>query len=794
MRKLFLIFIPFLLLINAFSQNGQEPQLVNNIVYEKVYLHVDRESYAPREDIWFKAYLVSGISNRLIQGYKNVYVQLVAEDGNVVDDRLILMNNGVAQGDFQIPFDIPEGQYTLRAFTEYQKNFGEESYFHKKIWIAAMKRQYEDRTEIEPAAIDVGFYPEGGTLVLNASNTVAFKAINDKGQGIEVSGYILNDIGDTITPFRTSYLGMGKFALMPLPGRKYRAVLDNFPEFNHQFTNIQSDGVALRVRDEITKVKFGVARNFNNTAQQNLKLSASHKGVDLFTERIEISGFSGELEVPKGKFPLGISKISLINEAGEILAERLIFINGDNAHVVDVKATESTVFSRNKVEVNLNALLAPGDSISGGLSVSVINRDYLTRDGYVSNIKSFLLIDSELKGPIESSASFFTDEEGITSAEKLDLLMLVHGWRSYLWPEIVSNEPAGLTGWEDIGITVKGHVKRLFKNEVVANGKVILGPISGLTFLELFTDEEGKFQFDRLFLRDSSTLMIQAKLFSGRNRTQVFIDEIYIPEKTADSEMIDSVILDPIVPDSYFSMSFSKLEAERKYAIESGTYWLEEVEIVTGKRKAVLDLSEEAERTYGTPSRRFVITEDDNTYLNIYDYLEGKLPGVVVSGSTISIRGGMTPTILLDDVINDMIDIATIPMGDIDHIDIFMSGAQMAAFGSRGADGIIAIYSKMGSINTDFERYIKGRTTTVVDGFQAPRQFYSPKYNLEQAESKVPDFRPTLYWNPFVQLSEGKNAIEFYASDFNSRYLVLVEGISDKGVICTGVGEFRVTK
>ncbi|MFW6310187.1 MAG: hypothetical protein ACOC1D_03715, partial [Prolixibacteraceae bacterium] len=65
-------------------------------LYEKLYLHIDRELYQPGDDIWFKSYLVSGVNHQLIPGFKNIYVQLLAEDGEIIDQLLMLSTSGVS--------------------------------------------------------------------------------------------------------------------------------------------------------------------------------------------------------------------------------------------------------------------------------------------------------------------------------------------------------------------------------------------------------------------------------------------------------------------------------------------------------------------------------------------------------------------------------------------------------------------------------------------------------------------------------------------------------------------------
>src|SRR5690606_31531881 len=127
-------------------------------------------------------------------GFKNIYVELVAEDGRVIDQRLMLSAYGVSNNDFHLPDTLSAGQYTLRAYTRYLQNFGEESLFHQKIAVSrttdtpVVKEEKE-----EQKAIDISFLPEGGHLVLNAANYIAFKAIDESGRGIQVSGRIMDE-------------------------------------------------------------------------------------------------------------------------------------------------------------------------------------------------------------------------------------------------------------------------------------------------------------------------------------------------------------------------------------------------------------------------------------------------------------------------------------------------------------------------------------------------------------------------------------------------------------------------
>jgi hypothetical protein len=62
-------------------------------------------------------------------------------------------------------------------------------------------------------------------------------------------------------------------------------------------------------------------------------------------------------------------------------------------------------------------------------------------------------------------------------------------------------------------------------------------------------------------------------------------------------------------------------------------------------------------------------------------------------------------------------------------------------------------------------------------------RFISPEYSSSQAkESRVPDYRNTLYWNPHVEPGpEGKVSVEFWSSDFRSDFEISIQGMTSDG-------------
>ena len=66
-------------------------------------------------------------------------------------------------------------------------------------------------------------------------------------------------------------------------------------------------------------------------------------------------------------------------------------------------------------------------------------------------------------------------------------------------------------------------------------------------------------------------------------------------------------------------------------------------------------------------------------------------------------------------------------------------------------------------------------------GWQRPAKFYVPKYETKASKSKFEPMRSTLHWEPALDVRDGRASFEFYTSDHQVPYSVILEGITDKG-------------
>lgn len=106
-----------------------------NYPVEKVYLQLDKPYYAVGDDIWFKAYVTLGPQHKL-SALNNILNVELLDDRDSIKQRIKLpLVSGLTWGDFALSDTLPEGNYRIRAYTNWMRNFGDEYFFDKVITV-----------------------------------------------------------------------------------------------------------------------------------------------------------------------------------------------------------------------------------------------------------------------------------------------------------------------------------------------------------------------------------------------------------------------------------------------------------------------------------------------------------------------------------------------------------------------------------------------------------------------------------------------------------------------------------
>ena len=101
---------------------------------EKIYVHTDKPYYVVGDTIWLKAYLTVGAKHQLSSLSGAVYVDLINEGDSIANTLKLPVTAGMAMGNIVLhDSTIREGNYRLRAYTEWMRNAGAD-YFYDRIF------------------------------------------------------------------------------------------------------------------------------------------------------------------------------------------------------------------------------------------------------------------------------------------------------------------------------------------------------------------------------------------------------------------------------------------------------------------------------------------------------------------------------------------------------------------------------------------------------------------------------------------------------------------------------------
>ncbi|MDP4273287.1 MAG: TonB-dependent receptor plug domain-containing protein [Bacteroidota bacterium] len=780
LKVLMIWILPFWLLSIAFYRDLDDKRMVRirsqlakfNDEYpqERAYLHSDRNAYYSGEDMWFKAYVVAGEDNLPDRLSKNLYVELVNFNNQVAMTEILHLENGLGYGDFHLSDTLQEGNYQLRAYTSWMRNFGEFFFFSKQIKISnpntrtfltrenlRENRKANRKLKGNIVSFDLQFFPEGGYLVEGIQSRLAFKAINGLGSGVDVSGKIVDQKGNEVAQFKSRHLGMGSLLFTPQHDKKYYAVVETPEKVKSKFELpvARPRGIVMNVDasfKDYVQVEVTTNRPSSNDEYYNdIILVGQVRNKIYFMTKGNLKEKSLSFKILKKLFPTGIVQLTLFDGRSDPQCERLFFINHQDGMKVEIYPDHPSYQPREKVVLSIKVTDAEGRPLASNLSMSVT--DLNKSDVQKANICTGLLLSSDLQGLIEYPVYYFENESAKTQ-EDLDNLLLTQGWRRFVWKDILADKFPKIKFTKETGISVSGQITRDFFRIPYSGAKVTLTLLNKYNdFFVATTDAKGRFNFENLNYRDTMSVRIEALKPSGRKNLLIYLDEANPPE-----------VKNNIVSES--KIGHSKIRRKKEKLIR------EEDKMPT----------DGIPRLYSKPSNTLIIKDNEiASYSNIFQYLQGRVPGVNVTGDNVVIRGPNSlylpqdPLYLIDGIPVDKQMVASMSPLDVERIEI-LKGPDASIYGSRGANGVIAIYTKRGFA-------VKRGIDFQMLGYHNAREFYVPKYSSVKDNLKT-DFRTTIYWNPnMVTDDQGMAKVSFYNSDATTTFRVIVEGISASGKV-----------
>ena len=244
---------------------------------------------------------------------------------------------------------------------------------------------------------DVKFFPEGGALLTVAHQNIAFKAQGSDGFSTEIEGFLFDANGDTLTAFRSEHDGMGVFTLNPTVGNSYYVIAKSGDGISKRFDlpAVEEKGITLSMTHYKKEIRYEIQKTEATEWPQKLFLIAHTRGKLVILQPVSIDRTFGRMN--DSLFNAGITHFMLIDQQGNALSERLVFIPDRNPHQWQILADKPTYGKREKVSLQISAKDDNGSPVEGSFSISITDRKSIRPDSLAGNIVSNFLLTSDLK-------------------------------------------------------------------------------------------------------------------------------------------------------------------------------------------------------------------------------------------------------------------------------------------------------------------------------------------------------------------------------------------------------------
>lgn len=803
---------------------------------EKVYLHTDKDIYGATDTIWISGYVenASYLSEFAESNY--IYVELLCDiptkeltswsnssqlRHEVIVRKKLRRNGSTFQGHIVIPEMKSTGKAILRGYTYWMLNNPVEYMFYKELDIVNPMKdkclsmikdksislrdayallgetppQYRKGTAVASGEIiyDVQFLPESGNWIAGTNAAIYTKGIGPDGLGREVHGEIISPSGKIIARYSTNKEGFGKAIVKNLPSGTLHATIKDKSGNMIGTTQLPApleQGVSINgtlsgtAHDHDLKMRFAI--DVSPQLLRNTLTAVVHNGSEIYYRKGIGSGQS-LFSLSLGSLSPGIHSISVVDGKGNVYAERPFVILPYEEEQARITTDKQHYGKRDKVTLTVSVPEGIMDT-TGNFSISVTDTG-IVEEREKGNIKSYMLLKSELKGYIENIESYFdTSVPYLARMEKADMLMQTQGWRYYDLQAIMQGKTETPVFGREYVQTISGKIQGLFR--LSRNAYVsFLAP--SINFATMGQVDSGHFVLKDIDFPEGTRFIAMAAGKNGKSQSHTPI---------MDGDIFAPIYKYPVKPEK---VEYSRLlgeTLEKRYYNNEGN----DHAMVFSLSPVIVTSQYITPRNSPSPSPNIPLKRTSfrdevamKPYSNTYDiasYVAASFPGVRRDPRTGMLAGHRTATnwsivevymngiyVPTNEVYNT--NLLQMPLSEVESI-AYVTGFEATMYQpihrmfSNYPYPVLMIRTKVGA-RTHFVSANVDVSTPI--GWQKPAKFYSPKYGTQKNDIKE-DNRLTVYWNPSLEFDKhGKASVTFYTTDSDTAYRVEVEGRSSMG-------------
>ena len=371
--------------------------------------------------------------------------------------------------------------------------------------------------EFDQKQIGIRFFPEGGNLSGGLPGVVGWEARTEQGNPIAVSGLLLKDniVVDTI---ESNSYGIGSFRLIPdlksIYTLKIRA--GSYLQRDTLFTlpKVTPVPIGLHLPNAVVNDTLALSVYSHEKRPVQILIHNYQKAYVLFNTQALLA--ENHFRLPLHALPKGVTTVTVLDEAGRPLAERLFFAHYHESILTGIDTEKGAYAKDDSVKVKVKITNHLGEPLQGGVFSAAVVQDNRMR-GNFGDIETSVYLNHNLGMLPQDPASI-----GFRNKEYLENILLIKGWRKYTWRGLMDNNATD-TLYNYSVPEIKGRIK-LGDKPLKSAVKVIALNSQGVSII--YSENDGTFMLnpDQLKAADGSKVRL---IVNENKKYQIEVDDPY---------------------------------------------------------------------------------------------------------------------------------------------------------------------------------------------------------------------------------------------------------------------------
>ena len=475
------------------------------IPVENVHLHINKSGYFEGEHIGFTAYVIDQRTKKPSIATKNLYLQLLNDQNKIIKEKLLYVEGGIATNVFVTDSTTPPGNYSIKAFTNWMRNFEKPLFAQEPIKIIDPS---SDRTEVfegDKRRFELSILPEGGHAIDSVFVKMGAILKDQYGNGTAAIGKVLRN-GSVISSFTLDDNGIGSFQFLPNSQADYAFEVEvDGQTITANKIKIDNKGVGIAVIESQSNLFINLRTNNSTLERRNGEdfIVTVNGENNIKGYRVALNNRENLIAIPSDSLYKGINQILYFDKNGNNLGRRLFF----NFKGLDTGKVDRIDMIRNSDSLDVTVDI--NKSVDAMSSISILPQSSINI--HEGNILQKFFLDPYLKVKVQNVGQYF-DDKSTKRSYQMDNLLLTQGWSRHDWSGWSDAYDSSVYQWEtgiDVNLRTNSEKDRRF----------IIYPSKSMNHRVIELDQDSTaFQLDDVIVYDEEYLRVGKLDRKGRSK------------------------------------------------------------------------------------------------------------------------------------------------------------------------------------------------------------------------------------------------------------------------------------